>query len=46
MDNIPLDLSRTALLLVDLQNDNVHPDGAFASSAPPTTQPSRVWSPM
>lgn len=31
MDNIPLDLSRTALLLVDLQNDNVHPDGAFAS---------------
>jgi nicotinamidase-related amidase len=31
MDNTPLDLSKTALLLVDLQNDNVHPDGAFAS---------------
>ena len=31
MDNTPLDLRKTALLLVDLQNDNVHPDGAFAS---------------
>jgi nicotinamidase-related amidase len=31
MDNTPLDLSKSALLLVDLQNDNVHPDGAFAS---------------
>jgi nicotinamidase-related amidase len=26
-----LDLDDTALVLVDLQNDNVHPDGAYAS---------------
>lgn len=26
-----LDLTRTALVLVDLQNDNVHADGAYAS---------------
>jgi nicotinamidase-related amidase len=26
-----LDLDSTALVLVDLQNDNVHPDGAYAS---------------
>jgi nicotinamidase-related amidase len=32
MDIKTLDPSTTALLLVDLQNDNVHPDGAFASS--------------
>jgi len=31
MDNARLDLSKTALLLVDLQNDNVHAEGAFAS---------------
>jgi nicotinamidase-related amidase len=31
----PLDLAKTALLLVDLQNDNVHPQGAFASSGAP-----------
>jgi nicotinamidase-related amidase len=31
MDSARLDLSQTALLLVDLQNDNVHPEGAFAS---------------
>ncbi|HEY8752997.1 MAG TPA: cysteine hydrolase [Arthrobacter sp.] len=31
MDNTRIDPSKTALLLVDLQNDNVHPDGAFAS---------------
>jgi len=31
MDSARLDLSKTALLLVDLQNDNVHPEGAFAS---------------
>lgn len=31
MDNTPLDVSKTALLLIDLQNDNVHQDGAFAS---------------
>jgi len=27
-----LDLSSTALVLVDLQNDNVHPDGAYAGT--------------
>ena len=32
MQTAPLDLTKTALVLVDLQNDNVHPDGAFASS--------------
>ena len=32
MDTTTLDLTRTALLLVDLQNDNVHPEGAFAST--------------
>lgn len=31
MSELPLDLNRTALVLVDLQNDNVHPDGAYAS---------------
>lgn len=31
----PIDTATTALLLVDLQNDNVHPDGAFASSGAP-----------
>jgi nicotinamidase-related amidase len=31
MDTAPLDANKTALLLIDLQNDNVHPDGAFAS---------------
>lgn len=31
----PLHLNKTALLLVDLQNDNVHPEGAFASSGAP-----------
>jgi nicotinamidase-related amidase len=30
-----LDLVRPALVLVDLQNDNVHPDGAFAASGAP-----------
>lgn len=33
--NAPLELVRPALVLVDLQNDNVHPDGAFASSGAP-----------
>ncbi len=32
MQTAPLDLTKTALVLVDLQNDNVHGDGAFASS--------------
>lgn len=31
MDTTPLCVNKTALLLIDLQNDNVHPDGAFAS---------------
>lgn len=31
MDTTPLDTNKAALLLVDLQNDNAHPDGAFAS---------------
>ncbi|MFJ5958890.1 cysteine hydrolase family protein [Paenarthrobacter sp. NPDC092416] len=31
MAEAPLDLTKTALLLVDLQNDNAHEDGAFAS---------------
>jgi nicotinamidase-related amidase len=31
MANVPLNPINTALLLVDLQNDNVHTDGAFAS---------------
>lgn len=30
-----LDLTRTALVLIDLQNDNVHPDGAFAGTGAP-----------
>jgi nicotinamidase-related amidase len=30
-----LDLVHPALVLVDLQNDNVHPDGAFAASGAP-----------
>jgi nicotinamidase-related amidase len=32
MDITTLDPTNTALLLVDLQNDNVHPNGAFAAS--------------
>lgn len=32
---ISFDIATTALLLIDLQNDNVHPDGAFASSGAP-----------
>jgi nicotinamidase-related amidase len=35
MNQLALDHSSTALVLVDLQNDNVHPDGAFASSGAP-----------
>ena len=31
MDPTALDTTTTALLLVDLQNDNAHPDGAYAS---------------
>jgi gluconolactonase len=31
MADLILDIQRTALVLVDLQNDNVHPDGAYAS---------------
>ena len=31
MANVPLTAGNTALLLVDLQNDNAHPEGAFAS---------------
>ncbi|UTT71229.1 cysteine hydrolase [Arthrobacter sp. DNA4] len=31
MANTPLAAGDTALLLVDLQNDNAHPEGAFAS---------------
>lgn len=31
MDTTALDTTTTALLLVDLQNDNAHPDGAYAS---------------
>jgi nicotinamidase-related amidase len=31
MDATALDTTTTALLLVDLQNDNAHPDGAYAS---------------
>lgn len=33
--NTARDLARPALVLVDLQNDNVHPEGAFASSGAP-----------
>lgn len=29
--SLDLDLARTALVLIDLQNDNVHADGAYAS---------------
>lgn len=32
MQTAHLDIAKTALVLVDLQNDNVHSDGAFASS--------------
>jgi nicotinamidase-related amidase len=32
MSNHTLDPRTTALVLVDLQNDNVHPDGAFAGT--------------
>jgi nicotinamidase-related amidase len=32
MSHAPLDPRTTALVLVDLQNDNVHPDGAYAST--------------
>jgi nicotinamidase-related amidase len=31
MAELTLNLPHTALVLVDLQNDNVHPDGAYAS---------------
>jgi nicotinamidase-related amidase len=31
MTDLILDLPHTALVLIDLQNDNVHPDGAYAS---------------
>ncbi|TWH06019.1 gluconolactonase [Rhodococcus rhodochrous J45] len=31
MTSLSLDLDRTALVLIDLQNDNVHPDGAYAA---------------
>jgi len=31
MTKLNLDPTRTALVLIDLQNDNVHPDGAYAS---------------
>jgi nicotinamidase-related amidase len=31
MISLSLDLDRTALVLIDLQNDNVHPDGAYAA---------------
>ena len=42
---MPLDLARTALLIIDLQNDFLHPDGAYgragqsaeAVAAPPET---------
>lgn len=30
MDELDLDLARTGLLIVDLQNDFLHPDGAYA----------------
>jgi len=32
MPDLDLDPRTTALVLVDLQNDNVHPDGAYAST--------------
>ena len=35
MNEVVLDRQATALVLVDLQNDNVHPEGAFASSGAP-----------
>jgi nicotinamidase-related amidase len=31
MTDLEIDLAHAALVLVDLQNDNVHPDGAYAS---------------
>lgn len=36
MSEVVFDQRTTALVLVDLQNDNVHPDGAFASSGAPS----------
>ncbi len=46
MGAIPLDPSRTGLLIVDLQNDFLHPDGAYArggqSSAEIAALPGRV----
>jgi nicotinamidase-related amidase len=35
LNDLVLNQGATALVLVDLQNDNVHPDGAFASSGAP-----------
>jgi nicotinamidase-related amidase len=35
LNDIVLSRGTTALVLVDLQNDNVHPEGAFASSGAP-----------
>ena len=32
MTTLEFDPARTAVLVIDMQNDNVHPDGAFASS--------------
>lgn len=32
MTSLTLPTSTTAVLVIDLQNDNIHPDGAFASS--------------
>lgn len=32
MPTLALDPTRTAVLVIDMQNDNLHPDGAFASS--------------
>jgi ureidoacrylate peracid hydrolase len=46
MSDTPFDMARTALLIVDLQNDFLHPDGAYGragQSAPAITAlPARV----
>ncbi len=46
MSHHPLDFARTALLLCDLQNDFIHPDGAYArggqSSAEIAALPARI----
>jgi gluconolactonase len=34
MSDLTIDVGRTALLLLDLQNYNVHPDGYWASVSP------------